>query len=72
MNILKIPIFLKEIIYNSIYILFKKGKILWFKRLENWNLEITTIVWNYRLFIEYWEDNDEKIRFIENIRFFYK
>ena len=59
-------------IYYSVDDLLKEENILWYKKLENWNLEITTIVWNYRLFIEYWEDNDDKIRFVENIRFFNK
>ena len=62
----------QEDIFYSIKNILAEANILWFKKLENWNLEITTIVWNYRLFIEYWENNDEKIRFIENIRFFYK
>ena len=59
-------------IYYSVNDLLKEEKILWYSTLENKNFEITTIVWNYRLFIEYWEDNDDKIRFVENIRFFNK
>ena len=47
-------------------------KILWFSKLENWNLEITTIVGNYRLFIEFFEEKENKLRFVENIRFFNK
>ena len=50
----------------------KEENILWFSTLENWNLETTTITWNYRLFIEYNEDLDNKLRFVENIRFFNK
>ena len=59
-------------IYDSVENLLSEENILWYNILENNDFEITTIVWNYRLFIEYWEDNNEKLRFIENIRFFNK
>ena len=62
----------KTSILNSVEKILFEEKILWYSILENNNFEITTIVWNYRLFIEYWEDNDDKIRFVENIRFFNK
>lgn len=67
----KSKIFKKDIL-DSVENLLSEENILWYNILENNDFEITTIVWNYRLFIEYWEDNDDKLRFIENIRFFNK
>ena len=69
---MKNSITFKDSIYDWINELLIDNKILWYKTLENKNFEITTVVWNYRLFIEYIEDNNEKARFVENIRFFNK
>lgn len=62
----------KTDILDSIDEIFFQNKILWYSVLKNKNLEVTLIVWNYRLFVEYMEDSNEKLRFIENIRFFNK
>jgi hypothetical protein len=47
----------------------KEEKIIIYKPLKNKNLKIIIRVWNYNLFIEYSEDNDEKVRFVEDIVF---
>jgi len=60
--------FYNEII-DSIDLFFEEEKIFWYKKLENKNFQVSLIVENFRLFIEYSEDNQDKIRFIENIEF---
>lgn len=45
-----------------------KEEIIWKKILQN-SFQTIVLVWNYRLFIDFEEDNQEKIRFIENIEF---
>jgi len=47
-------------------------KIYWYSTLENKNHQIKTKLWNFKIFIEYTEDNIKKIRFIENIEFYKK
>jgi len=60
--------FYNEII-DSIDWIFTQEQILWYSILENHNLQIVKIVWNYRLFIEYSENLDKRMRFIEDIKF---
>lgn len=49
-----------------------KEKIIWKKIWENNELLVVILVWNYRLFIDFTENLEEKIRFIENIEFYRK
>ena len=60
--------FYNEIIDN-IDLFFTEEKILWYSILKNNNLQITKIIWNYKLFIEYSENINNRIRFIEDIKF---
>lgn len=59
--------FYKEIFY-SLETNFK-WDILWRKDTWNWKFKVIITVWNFRLFIDYSEDNTKKIRFIESIEF---
>jgi len=45
-----------------------KEKIIAKKVIQDY-FQTTVLVWNYRLFIDFEEDNQDKIRFIENIEF---
>gem|GEM_PF-6720769 len=47
----------------------QEEKIIAYKPLENNKFMITIKVLNYRLFVEYSEDNNDKLRFVENISF---
>ena len=62
----------RDDIYNKINLKCLEEKIYWYTVLGNNNYEIKTIVGNYRIFIEYSENNQEKIRFIENVEFYKK
>ena len=46
-----------------------ENEIFWYKLLENWNFKITLILRSFKLFVEYFEDKNEKIRYVENIEF---
>jgi hypothetical protein len=63
--------FFNEII-DFIDDIFSQEKIYWYSVLENKNYQIKTKLWNFRIFVEYTENNIEKIRFIENIEFYKK
>lgn len=54
-------------IYNSIESNLKE-KIIAKKIIKN-SFQTIVLVWNYRLFVDFEEDNQDKIRFIENIEF---
>ena len=60
--------FYEEII-DKIENIFWKSEILWYKPLENNKRESGIIIGNYNLFIEYFEDLENKIRVIEKIEF---
>jgi len=62
----------KKDIFDWIEKSLNKEKILWYKILENNNYKISLTVWNHRLFIEYFEDEFEKSRFIINLNIFSK
>lgn len=60
-----------ELFREKIYLELKnrlKEEIIWKKILKN-AFQTTVLVWNYRLFVDFEEDIEEKIRFIENIEF---
>ncbi len=59
-------------IYDSIENIFWGQKIISYKILQNKNFEITIIIWNYRFFVEYFEDTKQEIRIIKNINIFKK
>ena len=63
--------FYNEIIDNIDNLLVNE-KIFWYKILDNKNLQIIIVAWNFRLFVEYSENLKEKIRFIEKIKFYRK
>ena len=69
---IKKSIIFKDNIYNKINDILSYEKVFWYSLLDNWNLETTFIVWNYRLFVEYREDSKNFLRTVENIRFFNK
>ncbi len=56
-------------IYFSMRDILQEEKIIAYKPLENNKFMITIKVLNYRLFVEYSEDNNDKLRFVENISF---
>lgn len=47
-------------------------KIFWYKILDNKNIQIMIVVWNFRLFVEFSENIEKNIRFVENIEIFKK
>ena len=49
-----------------------KEQIVWRKIWENNELSVVIMVWNYRLFIDFTENVEEKIRLVENIEFYKK
>lgn len=70
-NYIKISEELKIKIISWIKNTFKE-KIIWKKIWENNELSVVILVGNYRLFIDFTENLEEKIRFIENIEFYKK
>ncbi len=56
-------------IKNNIEKSLQEEKIIAYKPLENNKFIITIKVLNYRLFVEYSENNNDKLRFVENISF---
>ncbi len=58
--------FYNEII-DSIENIISNQKLLWYKILKNNNFQIKIDVWNFRLFIEFSENIENKIRFIKDI-----
>lgn len=66
-NYIEISQEFKSNIIESIKESFKE-EIIWKKILKN-AFQTTVLVWNYRLFVDFEEDNQDKIRFIENIEF---
>ena len=63
--------FYNEII-DKIDSLFVEEKIFWYKILDNGKLQIIIVVWNFKLFVEFSENLEEKARFVENIDFYKK
>jgi len=59
----------KNEIYNSIEDVFWNSEILWYKSLENNKRRSWITIGNYNLFIEYFEDLENKIRVIEKVEF---
>lgn len=59
----------KKEIFDSIDDNFTDNNILWKTILSSNTFRNTIIVWNYRLFIKYFEKWDEKVRLIEDIEF---
>lgn len=49
-----------------------KEKVIWKRTWENNELSTIIVIWNYRLFIDFTENNIEKIRYVENIEFYRK
>ena len=70
-NYIKISIALKQEILQSL-----EDKlintILWKKISENNQLSVIVSVWNYRLFVDFSENESQKLRIIENIEFYKK
>jgi len=56
-------------IRNNVIIILGKEKILWYKKLNNWNKQTSIVVWNYRIFIEYFDNKLKNIRYIEKLVF---
>lgn len=46
--------------------------IFWKKIWEENQLSVIISVWNYRLFVDFSEDESQKLRVIENIEFYKK
>ncbi len=49
--------------------IFIGDKIFGRKLSEQWILSVVILVWNFRLFVYYFEDEKKRIRIIENIEF---
>ena len=60
--------FYNEII-DKIDDLFVEEKILWYKALDNMDLQTIIVVWNFKLFVVFSENSAKKVRFIEDIEF---
>ena len=60
---------LKKSIFSEVENNFWNLEILGYKPLKNNIRKTWILVWNYRLFIEYSEDLENKIRFIEKVEF---
>ena len=63
---------LREEISNLIQSKISSDIVLWKKISENEQYSIVISLWNYRLFIDYSENIQEKIRYIENIEIYKK
>lgn len=62
----------RDQIYSSLQETWEKEIIFWKKIWDKNQLSIIISVWNYKLFIDYKENNTSKIRYIENIEFYKK
>ncbi len=62
----------KDNIYGSLEKVFTEDTILWKKISEDNDLSVIISVWNFRLFVDYFEDKENKIRIIEDIEFYRK
>jgi hypothetical protein len=49
-----------------------ENNIVWKKVSEDNQLSVIISVWNYRLFVDFTEDESQKFRMIENIEFYKK
>ena len=49
-----------------------ENNILWKKVSEDNQLSVIISVWNYRLFVDFSEEESQKLRIIENIEFYKK
>lgn len=52
---------------SDILNILQEKTIFWYKVLENKSLQVVVSAWNYKLFVEYSENSEE--RFVENIIF---
>jgi len=59
-------------IYKSIEASCEQDIIYWKRVWDENELSVILSVWNYKLFIDYKENNISKIRYIENIEFYKK
>jgi hypothetical protein len=62
----------RDKIYDTLEEKFIQDNILWKKISEDNQLLVMISVWNYRLFVDYSEDESQKLRIIENIEFYKK
>lgn len=62
----------RDKIYDTLEEKFIQDNILWKKISENNQLSVIVPVWNYRLFVDFWEDESQRLRMIENIEFYKK
>jgi|SaaInlStandDraft_5_1057022.scaffolds.fasta_scaffold01455_5 hypothetical protein len=62
----------RDQIYSSLQETCEKEIIFWKKVWDKNQLSIIISIWNYKLFVDYKEDEILKIRFIENIEFYKK
>ena len=60
---------LNENIYYKIKEKLSEEKVLWYKKTLEKQLECIIFVWNYMLILWYTEEDNNKIRLIENISF---
>jgi hypothetical protein len=59
-------------IYNEIDTRLKQKRILWNMVIDELKYSIFIIVWNYSILLNYIENIEDKIRFVENINFYKK
>jgi len=69
-NYIKISKDFKNNILSKFRIL-EEEKLFWYKNIDN-KIQISFIIWNYRFFIYFTEDDISKIRVIEDIEIFKK
>jgi len=71
-NYKKIATKFRDQIYFSLKDTCEKDIIFWKRIWDNGELSIIISVWNYKIFIDYRENNISKIRYIENVEFYKK
>lgn len=62
----------RDKIYDTLEIKLIENNILWKKISEDNQLSVIISVWNYRLFVDFSENESQKLRIIENIEFYKK
>lgn len=62
----------RDKIYDTLEVKLTEENIFWKKISENNQLSVIISVWNYRLFVDFSEDELQELRIIENIEFYKK